>query len=85
MCTEGQILEKQNQIISTYQASDFSISYCGKLISLIAFVDPTHVNNEDEKQNAPLAEFNAYMESFDCFPFTQPQNSSQHHRMRYGM
>ena len=50
--------------------------------SLVAFVDPIHANNEEEKkQNAPLPEFNAYMESFDCLPFTHPRNSSWHHRM----
>ena len=82
MCIEGQILWKMKQIISTKQAIGFSISYRGKLINLVAFVDPIHVNNEEEKkQNAPLPEFNAYMESFDCLPITQPQNSSPHHRM----
>ena len=43
-------------------------------MSLPAFVNPIHVNKEEEKkQNAPLPEFNAYMETFDCLPFTQPQ------------
>ena len=64
MPAEGKILQKQNQIISTKQAANFSISYCCKLISLVVFVDPIHVNSKEEKQhNAPFAEFNAYMES----------------------
>ena len=46
--------------------------------SLVAFVDPIHANNEEEKkQNALLPEFNVYMESFDCLPFT-------HHETRVG-
>ena len=72
MSAESQILLKQNQNINTKQATDFAISYHGKVINFIAFVDPIHVNNKDEKkQNAPLLEFNTYMESFDCLPFTQ--------------
>ena len=82
MRAKGKILQKQNQIISTKQATDVSIFCCGKLISLVAFVDPIHVNSEEEKkQNAPFAEFKANMEGFDCLPFTQPRNSSQDHKM----
>ena len=54
---------KQNQIISELQTTDFAISNCGTLISLAAFVDPVHVNNEKERwQNAPLPESNAHIE-----------------------
>ena len=39
------------------------ISNRGTLISLAAFVDPIHVNNEKKRwQNAPLQESNAHME-----------------------
>ena len=72
MSAEGQILWKQNQIIITKQTTDFSINYRGKLINLVAVIDPIHINNVEEKQNAPLPEFNANVGSFDCLPFTQP-------------
>ena len=29
-------------------------------------------------QNAPLPELNAYIGTFDCLPFNQPQSSSRH-------
>ena len=35
-------------MISTKQATDFSILYRGKLINWIAFVDPIHIYNEEE-------------------------------------
>ena len=38
---------EENQIISTKQATDFSISYRGERINLVAFVGPIHVNNEE--------------------------------------
>ena len=40
---------KLNQIINKYQTTAFEISNRGTLISLAAFVDPIHVNNEKEK------------------------------------
>ena len=47
---EDQILWRQNQIISTKQATDFAVSDRGTLISLPAFVNPIHVNNKEEKK-----------------------------------
>ena len=45
------------------QATDFAISTHGTLVTLVAFVDSIHVNNEKKKrQNAPLPEFNAHIE-----------------------
>ena len=62
--------------------SNTKLEYRGKLVSLVAFVDPIHaINEEEKKQNAPLPEFNVCMKSFDCLLFTQPQNSSRHHKM----
>ena len=43
--------------------TNFTISNRGTLISLVAFVDPIHVNNEKERwQNAPLPESYAHTE-----------------------
>ena len=58
---EDQVLRRQNQVISTKQATDFAVSDRGTLISLAAFVNPTHVNNKQErKQNALLPVLHAY-------------------------
>ena len=35
----------------------------------------------ERKQNAPLPEFNAYLETFDYLPIPQSQNSSRQHEM----
>ena len=46
----GQILRKKAEPNHLQIAdANFAISNCGTLISLAAFVDPIHVNNEKER------------------------------------